>query len=145
VNGKNHLRMGLLLIIFYLPFFHWWTTISLWELGFVILVTTLPDSDLKFEDIKIYGRTIIDKTVYHRNFLYHSIIIPAITLFAGVTPFKLLLCVSFGIHCISDISFKKKGGTFTIKWYKKGLNFEWTNVWLTMNFLISILLFILLI
>jgi len=133
MKGKNHIRMAFLLLILYLPIFPWRLDVSPWEFIFVILVTTLPDSDLKF------------RLVGHRWFFFHSIIIPGMTLISSVTSFKLLLCLSIGLHCLCDISFKKKGGTFTIKLLRKGLNFGWSNFWLIANFLLSVILFMVLI
>lgn len=85
------------------------------------------DSDFKFKS--------------HRNILSHSIVIPLIVYFFLPITFVALIAFSLGLHCSCDLSFKVKGGGYTIKWFgnKSIGGFRFANAWLGVNFLISLI------
>jgi len=96
-----------------------------------ILYIIIPDTDLRFNS--------------HRNVFLHSLLIPIIVLIFNLSLLTILIILSFGLHCLCDISvLKKKGGAFTIKYFgmKSIGGFWFAEVWLILNFVVSLIIFI---
>jgi hypothetical protein len=96
-----------------------------------ILCVIIPDTDLRFGS--------------HRHIALHSIIMPIFVLIFNWSLLTVLICLSFGLHLLCDIQFKKVGGTFTIKYFaQKSIGGFWfAEVWLIGNFIVSLIIFIL--
>lgn len=90
---------------------------------------------------------------WHRHWLFHSIIwLVGVWFLCWGYP-ELMILVSFiilavGFHCLCDVSFTTKGGTYCIKLYYlplkgtiRGLNYFMSTVWLVMNFWCSVVIF----
>ena len=95
-----------------------------------VTVTLLPDFDILFK-------------IRHRHWIFHSLYFPLLSLIItfseGITSVQMGCLLAIGIHLLLDVSFKKKGGTYCVS----GLNYEKTTIFLIVNGLISIGLFIL--
>lgn len=87
----------------------------------------------------------------HRNILFHSIGLNLFVWFFNQSMFTALLTMSVGIHLLFDCKwwtykdkkFIKKGGSFCIDLYYYRLSTMWTVIWLIVNFVGSVGLFVL--
>ena len=102
-----------------------------------IILCRVPDYDQSF------------KRLHHRNILTHSIIIPLFVFIFNPNLHVLLMVLSFGFHDLCDIKLRRKdgkfvkiGGTYTVKWSKKGLGYTNTIIFLMSNFIVSFVLFL---
>ena len=92
---------------------------------------------------------------WHRHWLFHSIIFVVGLWFLswGYPELQLLssmIILAVGFHCLCDVSFTTKGGTYCVKLFYvplkgniRGLNYFMSTVWYVVNFLVSLGLFIL--
>lgn len=95
-----------------------------------IFLASAPDVDLKLKF----------NLESHRNMFFHSLMIPLI-IFIFHRDVLLILCIlSFGLHCICDIRFKKVGGYYTLKLYGNvSVGGYWAaTIWYIFNFLNSL-------
>lgn len=125
INKKNHLIVSTILF-FLLGFTKY---VAFGDIFIVIVMGITADLDLLFDK--------------HRHLLTHSIILPALTLFGGFTHLELSIILSWGVHLLCDISFKKKRGTYCIIIFKNRFNYRNSNIWLIVNFGLSLILFFL--
>lgn len=95
-----------------------------------IFLATAPDVDLKLKF----------KMDSHRNIFFHSLFFPAIILIFNQDIYFMLCTLSFGLHCLCDIRFRKVGGYYTLKFFKnKSIGGYWfATIWYILNFLISL-------
>lgn len=118
--------------------------VQITEIIFPSVLATFSDIDLQF------------KFLGHRSFLTHSIIIPFIIYLFNPYIDYLLIMLSIGLHCLCDIriSKKKQVGYYTIKWFglkKKGrysyknLDGAWSTAWLSLNFWVAFIQFIIIV
>jgi len=100
-----------------------------------IPISFFPDVDQNFK-----------KTLGHRNWFTHSIILWLIIYIFNIGDIMILtMMLGVGIHCLSDCRFRseKQKGYYTIKWFKgKGLDGFGSTLYLTLNFIVSLSLFL---
>jgi len=97
-----------------------------------IAMVLFPDTDLKFNT--------------HRNFLFHSVIIWVIVWIYNPSLINALVVLSIGLHCLCDIRLSPKywKGFYNIKLYRRSLLKGLTStLWLAINFIISVIVFLL--
>ncbi|KKN90817.1 hypothetical protein LCGC14_0224000 [marine sediment metagenome] len=136
---KNHF---LITVIIFIILWLIVPEVQITEIIFPSVLATFPDIDKQF---KILG---------HRSAVTHSIIIPFIVYLFNPYMDYLLIMLSITIHGLLDIriSKKKQVGYYTIKWFGysigagkwryKGMNGKNSTIWLSLNFFISLSLFI---
>ena len=133
MNGNWHYLIGIVVFV------------ALWllvkEITFSLILAPIalsafPDVDLKLKN--------------HRWILTHSIILWVIVAWFNVGLWSVLICLSIGIHLLSDITLSpsKWMGTYCLKlWGKK--SFFWfvdsgrgalTTLWLLLNFILSVII-----
>ena len=135
MKGKWHLIVAMLVFI---PLWILIPAIQLTDIFYPIVLTILPDIDLKFDSLG------------HRSVITHSLLIPLIVYVFNPYMVNLLIILSVGIHCSCDVTLKPKRwqGGYTIKvlkirnpwrgWMvKKSLNGNWSTVWLLSQFLLA--------
>jgi len=132
MNFKYHFLISLLIFhLLWIPI----PELKYIELWLFAFLTTLPDIDLKIDQGS------------HRNFLTHSIIIPILWIFwidSGIGLwFRMCFLLTISIHLLLDISFKKKGGSYTIKILKWRLNYKGSTFYLCLNSILGVFLFLL--
>jgi len=139
MKGKNHLIIAAFIFMLLDGYVE---EVKLGDIALLIMFTLIPDTDIKFGS--------------HRNILFHSILIPALTLFGDFGVLEILLILSVGIHLLCDVRFpymekdkktdeyewNKPGGFYLIKMGRKRMTYLQTNAWLIGNGLLSIGLFI---
>ena len=101
-----------------------------------IALSLFPDADLKLNS--------------HRNFLFHSVILWLVVFIFNPSLMMALVCLSIGIHCISDITLIPSAwkGFYTLKlvgnrpffMFIKGCRGLLTTLWLLVNFIISVII-----
>lgn len=112
-----------------------WIPIQELKIGYIFLIiffTLFPDVDLK-----------IDKNM-HRNWLFHSILLPAFALFWTQDIFIVMLIFSVGLHLLLDLKGTKRMGYWCIAITKKyRLSGRNSFIWLLGNGLMSWIILIL--
>lgn len=104
-------------------------------------ISFFPDVDQNF------------KMLGHRNWFTHSIMLWMIIYLFNLHFIFLIFMLGIGFHCLCDMRLRpsKQVGYYTIKWFGyrkpvnyvyKGLNGTESTIWLFMNFLISFVIFI---
>ena len=113
----------------------WFTDLIKWgDVAIGIMVTLLPDTDLKFNS--------------HRHILFHSQILPLLTLFGTESMLEYVVILSISLHLLLDIKLvfshmkEKPGGFYLIQGiggsrWKYGL----TNLWLFGNAMLGFAIF----
>ena len=149
MKGRWHLLVGLAVFI---PLWVLIPKIQLTEIIFPIVLSTFPDLDLGF------------KSLGHRSALTHSLLLPLIVYLFNPYMDYLLIILTVGIHLMCDTRFAKgkRKGFYCIKilrikklmyhsttegvelvWKTKwGLNGFWSTIFLQLQFIISVIIFI---
>ncbi|KKN39613.1 hypothetical protein LCGC14_0741870 [marine sediment metagenome] len=138
---KNHF---LITTLFFILLWLIIPEVQITEIIFPSILSTFPDIDRQF---KVLG---------HRSALTHSIIIPFIVYLFNPYMNYLLIMLSVAMHGLCDIRLqpKKQVGYYTIKWFGmkstgrytyKNLNGGYSTLWLSINFWIAFIQFIIIV
>lgn len=136
MNGKWHFITTTIIfialwIIFRFYFDKEYFTIS--QLIAAIPLTFFPDVDTNFK-----------KTLGHRNWFMHSIILWVIIYILNPYFVFLAIVLAVGLHCLCDLRFcrQQQVGFYCIKvigdW---DLNGRWSTLWLVVNFIVAFAIF----